>query len=537
MMNNKLFRLFLVLLSGVILSQAWSDYHLGPLAFVGFVPLLFIAERYRSMNLSYKTSAIFLYAFLGFFVFNALSTWWIWNSTEFGAILALFFNTLFMSTVFWLFFVISKRAGRRTGLFAFVVLWTGFEYLHINWDLSWTWLTLGNSMSGNISLVQWYEYTGVLGGSVWILVSNVIVFLGIEALIQRNRKNLITYFLMLDGLILIPVVISFIMYNSYQEKANPVEIVVVQPNIDPYKEKFGGMSTQDQMFRFRELAESKITEKTSFLVGPETALPEGIWEESMQDSPEYLFLMDIIKKNKNMGIITGLASWHELKPGDEKTPATKKFKQEVGFYENHNTAMYLDSTGVPSFYHKSKLVLGVEEMPFPKLLSFLTDFIVDLGGTTGTLGKQKEREVFTSIDGKFKAAPIICYESIYGEFVTEYIKKGANILVVITNDGWWGETQGYRQHLRMSSLRAIETRRSMARSANTGVTCFINQRGDIISPTRYWTPDVLNGTINANDEITFYVSYGDYLGRIAGFLSALVVLFHIYLKFRKKRFS
>jgi apolipoprotein N-acyltransferase len=537
MMNNKLFRLLLTFLSGIILSLAWSDYHLGLLACVGFVPLLFIAERYRSQNMSYSSPAIFFYAYLGFFVFNTLSTWWIWNSSVFGAIMALFFNSLFMSIVFWLYFIISRRTGKRTGFWAFVILWLGFEYLHLNWDLSWTWLTLGNAFSGNISLVQWYEYTGVLGGSLWVLIINIIVFLAIESLIARNRKKTFIWFATLDTILFIPLAISLLMYYSYEEKGKPVEVVVVQPNIDPYHEKFGGMSMSDQLMRFRDLAERSITPETRFIIGPETALPDGLWEESMVESAEFQFLMEIIHKHKNLSIITGLSSYRELKPSEEISLAARKFKGEDGYYENFNTALYADSNGIPYFYHKSKLVLGVEKMPFPKTLSFLHDFIIDLGGTTGTLGYQEERSVFSTPDSIYRPAPVICYESIYGEFVTGYIRKGANLIFVITNDGWWGNTQGYRQHLRMSSLRAIETRRSIARSANTGISCFINQRGDIISPTQYWIPDALNGTINTNEEITFYVKFGDYIGRFAGFLSALVILYYLSLKLMKKKFG
>src|SRR5207247_2436074 len=110
---------------------------------------------------------------------------------------------------------------------------------------------------------------------------------------------------------------------------------------------------------------------------------------------------------------------------------------------------------------------------------------IDLGGTSGSLGMQKERTVFktqSTINNPQSAifiAPAICYESIYGDFLSAYIRNGAEFIAVITNDGWWGDTPGYIQHENYARLAAIEFRRDIARSANTGISCFINQKGDI----------------------------------------------------------
>jgi apolipoprotein N-acyltransferase len=151
-------------------------------------------------------------------------------------------------------------------------------------------------------------------------------------------------------------------------------------------------------------------------------------------------------------------------------------------------------------------------MPFPWLLKPLGDFAIDLGGTVGQLGVDKEQIPFT-INDTLKIAPVICYESVYGDFVNRFVKNGANMIFVITNDGWWGNTPGHRQHMLFSAVRAVETRRSVARSANTGISCFVNQRGDVSQATPYWEPAVIRQTLNANDKVTFYVKYGDYIAR------------------------
>jgi apolipoprotein N-acyltransferase len=166
----------------------------------------------------------------------------------------------------------------------------------------------------------------------------------------------------------------------------------------------------------------------------------------------------------------------------------------------------------------------VEKMPWPAVFKYIEKFAIDLGGISGSLGMQDEREAFFTANKKYASAPIVCYESVYGEYVGEYVKKGANFLAIITNDGWWGDTPGYKQHLKYGALRAIETRRSIVRSANTGITAIINQRGEIVQKTNWWMEDAIKSTINVNDKITIYTRFGDYLGVLAIFTSMAIAL-------------
>jgi apolipoprotein N-acyltransferase len=173
-------------------------------------------------------------------------------------------------------------------------------------------------------------------------------------------------------------------------------------------------------------------------------------------------------------------------------------------------------------------------MPFPQYFKFLENYAIDLGGTVGSLGTDEERKVFITQDGSLKVAAVICYESIYGEFIGRFARNGAELIFIVTNDGWWGNTPGHRQHFIYSRLRAVETRRSIARSANTGISAFINQRGDILQQSGYWVPAVMKQSINANDRITFYSMYGDYLARVAAFVSVMLLLITISMVLRKR---
>ena len=181
----------------------------------------------------------------------------------------------------------------------------------------------------------------------------------------------------------------------------------------------------------------------------------------------------------------------------------------------YNSSFLISSNQKPQIYHKSKLVVGVENMPYKNILEpLLGNTLLNLGGTVSTRATQDKREIFKLNNGT-KVAPIICYESVYGEYVTQYVRNGAQFLAIITNDGWWSESQGYKQHLSYAKIRSIETRRSIARSANTGSSAIINKKGEIIkkadgNEARYYlVPDTILSVKDGQK-----ISAGDVLARL-----------------------
>src|SRR5690606_23910377 len=197
------------------------------------------------------------------------------------------------------------------------------------------------------------------------------------------------------------------------------------------------------------------------------------------------------------------------------------------------SAVLIENSAKLQFYHKSKLVAGAEQFPFAGALGFLKPLFAGFGGTTGGYGSQDKPSVFYAQSG-IGAAPVICYESIWGSYVAEYVRQGAQFIAIVTNDGWWGNTAGKDQHLAYAKLRAIETRRWVARSANTGISAFSNQRGDVVQRTAWWVPTALKQDINLNEEITFYVSTGDYLAYAGLLASAVAGLFVLLTPTRRK---
>jgi len=160
-------------------------------------------------------------------------------------------------------------------------------------------------------------------------------------------------------------------------------------------------------------------------------------------------------------------------------------------------------------------------MTLTDVCGYLENFANELGGTAGSLGRNVEPSVFTG--ESIVAATVICYESVYGDYIGEYVRKGANLICIMTNDGWWEDTPGYRQHFHYARLRAIEHRRSITRSANTGISCFIDQKGEVHQATGWWREDCIRANLNLNNRMTFYSQFGDLLGISSAFLSLLLL--------------
>lgn len=523
----------LSILSGLLMGISWpATGNLAPLFFVALLPILYVEYTVSQNPEKFKSRHLYFNAFLCFLTFNTYTTWWIWHASEAGMLMAVILNSIFMGIVFLWFHKIKKRFGNKKGYLSLLFFWIAFEWLHYHWEFSHPWSSFGNTFANYTSLIQWYEYTGVLGGTLWLLIVNILVFELFRKIfvLGEKLKTKLKDIAIILSIVAIPMVISIIMFNTYEEKVAPNEIVIIQPNIDPYLDKFGRMSEAQQIDRILALASKKVNETTEYVVAPETAIPRGSVENELEYNYAIKQVRLFIKKHPHIKFVIGSSTYINYQQGGKKpTKSARQNKQTKIWYDAFNSALMLDTSSTIQLYHKSRLVLGVERLPFAKILAPLENFAINLGGTFGSLGTAKEPVNFNN-----KIAPIICYESIYGDYFNDFTLKGAKLVFIITNDGWWEDTPGYKQHLAYARIRAIENRRSIARSANTGISCFINQKGDIINPTEWWEQDVIAGNINSNDEITFYTRYGDYIGRTFAAISVILLIWYWTLSIKKR---
>jgi apolipoprotein N-acyltransferase len=527
----------LVLLSStlLILSFPYTG-SFTPFVFVGLVPLFILRQQFLAS--SKKPWKLGLWIYLSFLLWNLGTTWWVANASVSGAIFAFTINTLLMTLVFGLWSFIDRKIHTRYSFFMLIPIWLLFEFGHHRWDLSWPWLTMGNYFSVRTGWVQWYEWTGTLGGSAWILLVNILVFRLYQVYREVAKRN--QYIFTILGVLLVPIVVSQLLQVFAIPSLQPKQLhaVIVQPNIDPYKEKFTISATNEGFAdSIVALANRHVTAQTDLVLAPETALPLSFQEERLHTFAFGQSLAAQVQKWPHANLLIGASTIRifEQKLSVASTPIPNSSE----WYESYNSSVLLTKTAPPQYVHKSKLVPGVELVPFSAYLPFLSAIAIENGGSSGTLGVEKEPKVMAiqpDVDKNqtnkeaqtVTLAPIICYESIYGDFVRRQVQKGAQALCILTNDGWWGNTPGYKQHFSFARLRAIENRRWVLRSANTGTSGSIDPSGKIIKKTPYWVKTAFSQSIQLRSDQTFYTTYGDWLAGIS--ISWILLCFSIFLR-------
>lgn len=549
--------------TGLLWALAWPAIGgLSFLAFFAWLPLLH-AERLHNERTAARPRSFMPYVLLAVFLWNAATSWWFFEVSEpvatrlVSGFSPMVVNSLLMLIPWWLKRVVNRAVDPRAAAYGFLFFWLAFEHLHHGWDLQWPWFSLGNVFGAWPAWIQWYEFTGMLGGSLWILLVNFFLDQAVKNWSTQQRAAR-SFAVVALGLMILPTAWSFWRFHTIDTEAGKaVEVVVVQPCIDPYTEKFGGVDPLKQLDRMLALAESVMTDSTALVVMPETALQEGavvdmsgpapvfhgLWENDLGNARSTIRLRAFQTKYPRTAFLIGMSAdtlfpsnvvppkaARPLFPGNDPRAA---YQQR--WYTSYNAALFLPAQGPLEHYNKSKLVAGVELMPFERVLGRLGSVALDLGGTSGSLGAQQEREVFRDAVNDLHIVPAICYESVFGDHVAAHVRNGGNLIAIITNDAWWGTSPGYRQHLTFASIRAIETRRDIARSANTGTSCFVDRRGVILQPTAWWVPTAVRGTVNLSEEITFFVRHGDQVGRVAVLSSALLLLLVVSRRLRRKK--
>lgn len=512
MQNRKLKILLLTVLPAILFWLAWPPRDLFFLGLFAFVPLFLLEKETHH----HKSSGWLIYASL--LLWNIVISWWVWNAEPVSSIVMMVANSFLMYIPWYVYRKSRSTFGDSKALFVFIAVWLSYEYLHLNWQITWPWFTLGNIFAKHNEVVQWYEITGTLGGSLWVLLSNVVVFSAIQS--GSEFKKWIKPALVIILPILISGVFYFLSSPISYHKRQGYEAIIVQPNIDPY-EKFNGGEEIKSLQTMLDLAETQITDSTKYIIMPETAVVEYVDEDYPTQFESIWLLKEFTKKHKNAHIVTGISTFNFYDEGEEMEPTARESRGK--YYESYNTALEVSPNGQLDLYHKSKLVPGAEKMPYPKVFSFLEYFALNLGGISGSLGRDKSPKVFDAGSNP-DLAPLICYESVFSGYVSEFTRRGAEILLVITNDGWWKDTDGYKQHMYYACLRAIENRREVIRSANTGISCRINRMGQIMERSEWWEPSALRVEVQPYSNLTFYSQYGDYIGRFGSFIGVFFML-------------
>ncbi len=495
--------LLLGLLAGVLLGLSFPPIPLWFLSFLGFVPFFFILEKREGLG------AINRFTYFTMFFFNLITLYWVGSWTKdadpflmiSGSVL-MFFNPLLFLIPSTFYHLARKSFSKNIALLGFPFFWVSYEYLYSITDFRFPWLILGNSQSYNLIFAQIADLIGAHGLSFLIILINISVYQIIKEF-RLSKKISSKYSAILILLVVLPYLYGNYRINTFSLSGSKLNIGVVQPNFNPTK-KWEAGNLNDQLEIYLTLSENTITDKADLIIWPESALPVYLLSSNYPD--EVKKIHNFVDEN-NILLLTGMPHIKFFKE-DEAPKNAKRTSSGNYLYTSFNSVLFFQpNVKDVEFYGKIKLVPFGEKVPLVEYIPFLGDLLrwnVGISswndGEDTVVFKTKFKELADSV----KPAGVICIESIYPDFVAQFVDKGANLLTVVTNDSWYGNSSGPYQHKEISVLRAIENRRFLVRSANGGISCIIDPFGNTLIETEMFTKDTFVGEVTLINEKTFY---------------------------------
>lgn len=491
--------LLLSVLTAVMLAFALPPFRTGFIGWFALYPFFLLLEGKTAgegMRWSYLTG-----------LFICITTlYWIANVTQAGFIAAILIIPFALTLYGLLHILLLRRFGRKAWLLL-PFLWLAIEYLQSLSETAFPWNYLGYTQSYYLPLIQFAEYTGIWGVSLWVFVLNVLIWLTAREFTSRPSRQRVLLALAL--LIVLPALHGLFVLRRPQDSGRPVTLALLQGNVDPF-EKWEVGSTDRNVALYEAMSRDAAAGNPDLIVWPETAMPFFLGSE-----PRYLRRLHNFIDSLQIPLLTGGLDY--------------QFTDDTS-YSYYNAAFLIEpGSRFLTSYRKMRLVPGSERIPFRDYFPFnyLKDWLSDLELGVGDYTPGEEFTVFSvrPAQGGADAPPVllstpICFESVFPDLIRRFAGNGAGMLCIITNDAWFGRTSAPFQHTRFAVFRAIENRLPVARCANTGISCFIDPCGRVTQSTPLFKQAAITGWITLQSKRTLYTRYGDWLAHSCALIAA-----------------
>ncbi len=525
-------KILLGLFSGMFLGLSFPPFPFPYLSFIAFIPFLFVLDKKETL------SSINRFSYFTFFIFNLITLYWVGSWTKgadkflmLSGTTLLFINPLLYLIVTTLYYFSRKSFNKKIALYLFPLYWVSFEYLYSLTDLRFPWLTLGNALPYFNKFIQIADVIGVYGLSLIIIYINIFIYLAVKDFRER-RKVRYTFAAAAFVIFIAVIVYGIIRINSFKLDDKKIKVGLIQPNINPWdKWQVGNLNVQLDLYL--DLSKKAAQSGAKLIIWPESALP--VYLLSGNNDVQVAKIQNLVSAY-NIFLMTGMPDINLFFDKND-VPADAKPTRFGTFYTSYNSILLFSPySPVVQKYKKIKLVPFGEHVPFVENLPFLGDFIKwEVGISSWNVGNDQTLFEFNNDSGSIiKAAGVVCIESIYPDFVAGFIQQGADLIIVVTNDSWYGYSSGPFQHKEISILRAVENRKTVVRAANGGISCIIDPLGNTISETKLFTRDVLIGEAGIQSGLTFYSQYPLIIPLFVSLISILTIIIFVYKKILTK---
>ncbi len=537
------------ILSGLLLGFSFPPFKTWFLVYPGMALAIHMIYTSGRLRQAFGRGYLILLAF------NSSSVYWIghWDGNDLflkiGGAATVMAHPLFMLIPLLASYGIYKALKKEFAIYLFPLIWVGYEYLDNTWQLSFPWLELGNTETYNLNRIQYADLAGVHGITFVICVISVVLYVLIIRLKGKTWKIVSAPSLISITLVLILIIGPYIYsYNKLSSPENSayynttdssrlIRSTIIQPNVDP--ETKWALSKKDSLVdAYIKHLNDALKTNADLYVLHETATPYYFFEDyNYYNTKKFLDFVNQNRKYLLIGIPHIYYYPDSVKaPGDSRTSSITKRK-----FGTFNSAALLEpDKQIRDFtiHRKSKLVPFSERVPYQEYLPFLAKWI-NWGVGISSWNRGDGLTLFNLNNPVFreraKFVTLICFESVFSDYVSEGVKNGAEFIVIITNDGWFGKSSGPVQHEQYAVLRAIENRKWIIRAAQTGISSYIDPLGKQYDETELNTEAVISKTIIANDEKTFYTEHGDIIGKAGYYILIISLLLSLILYYAVNR--
>jgi apolipoprotein N-acyltransferase len=522
--NNILILFILPVITGILLGLSALPSELYFLNFIAFIPLLIASDRTLT---SKKPLLIFsLQLLISLVVFYFLVFQWVLQIAHLGFLIG-FLIVLPYVILISPFILLLKKGNKFTPVY-FIAAWLTVELIQSYFQLGSPFFNLGHSLGANPKLIQWYEFTGAAGGTVWILAVNFVLYSLGKTLINE-RKRWIRKSIPALGVLLLPVIISILIYYSYKEKGQSSEVLIIHPSTDCHDVKYQ-INIYELMDIYLGIMLPKLTEKTEYVVLPETAITNAGWVADFNRNLVFDYFYKKTANYPNLKLVTGAIAYEAIPnvekiKGYQRIPGIRYSEKYKVWYYTYNSALQIEKAAPVQMRTKEGLVPYQEYAPYPLILPHIAPVGIDFQFSS----RETNQQVFTSKNGK-KTAALICYELVYNRKFYKAARQGAEAFFVLLNEGWYNDPKVPRQFLQLSAVRAIENRRYVAHTSNLGISAFIDQRGEMVARQESKQPGFLKYEIRMNKKVTAAALMGNFPGLTALFATIMMIFSELIMK-------
>lgn len=523
--------LLMSLLAGLLMGISFPPVPAPFIIFIALIPYFWVVEKRSGL------AEINRFTYFTMFFFNITTLYWVGSWTKdadpyllIAGTLLMFWNPILFLIPSTLYYLAKKYVNNKIALYLFPFFWIFYEFIYTVSDFRFPWLTLGNSLPYMNTFIQIADIIGVYGLSIIIIYANILTYQLIKHY-RSNKKLSFKYSTILIILLVAPLIYGMIALSNYKTSDKKIKIGLIQPNLNPWK-KWDAGSLNDQIKLYLSLSTEAVNEGAQIIVWPESALPVYLLSGSYQN--EVNQITHFINEN-NVHLITGMPDatfYFNKKDAPEDAKPTESGRM---VYTSYNSILYFSpNSDEVKKYGKIKLVPFGEKVPLVEQIPILGDLIKwNVGISSWNQGKSIVVDTVKVNSNSTAIGGVICIESIYPDFCAQFVEKGAEVLVVVTNDSWYGNSSGPYQHKEFAVLRAIENRRSVVRAANGGISCYINPLGETVVSTKMFTRDILTAEIELNNHETFYTKHPLFIPVISILISAIIILMSAYKKLKE----